>query len=177
MSRYDDCMAVLQQHERFTVALYGPKQAGYWMAKDETPRHRREQGMMRSVLDLEDLPRLRAFAGERAATLLGQAGGHLDAVLGLSRAVPVALVQEMFGYDRSDPAEIRAWSFWNQYDAFCNQPIHASSQVDPSPEQITAERQAANGRLGAYLKGLLQRRTAQLAAGGPSEGRAMWVVS
>lgn len=171
VSRYDDCMAVLQQHERFTVALYGPKQAGYWMAEDESPRHWREKGVMRSVLDLEDLPRLRAFAGERAATLLGQAGGHLDAVLGLSRAVPVALVQEMFGYDESDPAEIRAWSFWNQYDAFYNQPFHASSQVDPSPEQITAERQAANVRMGAYLKGLLQRRAAQLAAGGPSEGR------
>lgn len=123
------------------------------------------------MLDLEDLSRLRAFASERAATLLGQAGGQLDAVLGLSRAVPVALVQEMFGYDQSDPAEIRAWSFWNQYDAFYNQPFHASTQVDPSPEQITAERQAANVRMGAYLKGLLQRRAAQLAAGSPSEGR------
>ena len=155
VNRYDDCMAVLQQHERFTVALYGPKQAGFWMAEDETPRHWREEGVMRSVLDLEDLPRLRAFSGERAATLLSQAGGQLDAVLGLSRAVPVALVQEMFGYDQSDPAEIRAWSFWNQYDAFYNQPFHASSQIDPSPEQITAERQAANVRLGDYLKGLL----------------------
>jgi cytochrome P450 len=171
VNRYDDCMAVLQQHEGFTVALYGPKQAGFWMAEDETPRHWREEGVMRSVLDLEDLPRLRAFSGERAATLLSQAGGQLDAVLGLSRAVPVALVQEMFGYDQSDPAEIRAWSFWNQYDAFYNQPFHASSQIDPSPEQITAERQAANVRLGDYLKGLLQRRAAQLAVGGLSEGR------
>ncbi len=47
VSRYDDCMAVLQQHERFSVALYGPKQAGYWMAEDETPRHWREKGVMR----------------------------------------------------------------------------------------------------------------------------------
>ena len=119
----------------------------------------------------EALPFCAELRRERAASLLGQAGGHLDAVPGLSRAVPVALVQEMFGYDQSDPAEIRAWSFWNQFDAFHNQPFHASSQVDPSPERITAERQAANIRLGAYLSGLLQRRTAQLAAGGPSEGR------
>lgn len=85
--------------------------------------------------------------------------------------MPVALVQEMFGYDQSDPAEIRAWSFWNQYDAFDNQLFHASSKIDPSPEQITAERQAANVRLGDYRKGLLQRRAAQLAARGLSEGR------
>lgn len=77
----------------------------------------------------------------------------------------------MFGYGQSDPAKIRAWSFWNQYDAFHNQPFHAPFQVDPSPERITAERQAANTRMGAYLSGLLQLRTAQLAAGGPSEGR------
>jgi cytochrome P450 len=171
VSRFDDCMAVLQQHGRFSVALYGPKQAGYWMAEDATARHWRGKGVMRAVLDLEDLPRLWAFCGERAASLLGQAGGHLDAVPGLSRAVPVALVQEMFGYDQSDPAEIRSWSFWNQSDAFHNQPFHASRQVDPSPERITAERQAANIRLGACLSGLLQRRTAQLVAGGPSEGR------
>ncbi|MFM1798627.1 MAG: hypothetical protein RLZZ117_905 [Cyanobacteriota bacterium] len=161
VSRFDDCMAVLQQHERFTVALYKPKQAGFWMAEDETPRHWREKGVMQAVLDLEDLPRLRAFASERAAQLLAEAGGQLDAVPGLSRAVPVALVQEMFGYDESDPAEIRAWSYWNQYDAFYNQPFHAANQSDPTPEQITAERQAANVRMGAYLKGLLQRRASR----------------
>lgn len=171
VSRFDDCMAVLQQHERFSVALYGPKQAGFWMAEDETARHWREKGVMRAVLDLEDLPRLRAFAAERAARLLTEAGGSLDAVAGLSRAVPVALVQEQFGYDQSDPAEIRAWSFWNQYDAFYNQPFHAAERRDPSPEQITAERQAANARMGTYLKQLLQRRAAQLAAGASGEGR------
>ncbi|MEB3259818.1 MAG: cytochrome P450 [Cyanobacteriota bacterium] len=166
VSRFDDCMAVLSQHERFTVALYKPKQAGYWMAEDETPRHWREKGVMQAVLDREDLPRLRAFASERAAQCLDQAGGRMDAVPELSRAVPVALVQEMFGYDESDPAEIRAWSFWNQFDAFYNQPFHASTQRDPAPETITAQRQAANQRMGAYLKGLLQRRAAQLAAQG-----------
>lgn len=171
VSRFDDCMAVLQQHERFTVALYQPKQAGFWMAEDETPRHWREKGVMRTILDLEDLPRLRAFASERAATLLASAGGGMDAVSGLSRAVPVALVQEMFGYDQSDPAEIRSWSFWNQFDAFYNQPFHASSQLEPSPERITAERQAANARMGAYLRSLLQRRAAELAASGSATHR------
>lgn len=171
VSRFDDCMAVLQQHERFTVALYGPKQAGFWMAEDATPRHWREKGVMRSVMDMEDLPRLRAFAGERAASILLQHRGCMDAVPELSRAVPVALVQEMFGYDQSDPGELRAWSYWNQYDAFYNQPFHASSQLDPSPEQITAERIASNTRMGAYLKELLQRRAAQLASGGASKER------
>lgn len=166
VSRFEDCMAVLQQHERFTVALYQPKQAGFWMAEDETARHWREKGVMRAILDLEELPRLRAFAAERAARLLDEAEGQMDAVPGLSRAVPVAIVQEMFGYDQSDPAEIRAWSFWNQFDAFYNQPFHAPSRQDPSPAQITAEREAANRRMGAYLKGLLERRAAQLAGKG-----------
>lgn len=162
-TRFSDCTAVLRQHDVFSVALYKPKQGDYWMAEDDTPRHWREKGVMQSILDLDNLGDVRRFVAQTASVILQQANGELDVVRPLCRGVPIKLVQERFGFDDSDPDKLVEWSYWNQRDAFHNQPF--DSIVVDDPEAITENRKRAGKELGEYLAGLLQRRASDLQAG------------
>ena len=105
-TRYDDCSLILREHDAFTVELYKPKQGDYWMAQDDTPVHWREKTIMQAVLDREQIPAIRTYVTDKAASLLKAAGGHIDAVDGLARAVPLALAQDWFGFVDSDPEEL-----------------------------------------------------------------------
>src|SRR3954470_13556980 len=129
--RFDDCMEVLRRHDIFSVALYRPKQGDYWMAQDDTAVHWREKSIMQAVLDREDIPKIRTYVADKAAALIAAAQGEMDIVAGLTRAVPLALVQDWFGFADSDPAELKRWSYWNQMDAFWNQPFDAIAVRDP----------------------------------------------
>lgn len=170
VTRFSDCLSVLRQHDIFTVALYKPKQSDFWMSQDDTPVHWREKSIMRSVLDLEQLADICNYVAEKASSLLKNAQGTIEAVNGLCRAVPIAFVQERFGFDESDPKELFEWSYWNQYDAFHNQAFDSFFVEDP--EAIVANRQAASQKMGAYLVKLIQRRAAELEAGNPKDDPA-----
>jgi len=103
---------------------------------------------MRSILDFEDIPAIRTYVGEKAASLLAAAGGSIDAVPGLTRAVPIALVQDWFGFSHSDPEKLRRWSYWAQLDTFWNQPFDAIGWPDPT--RIHAEAKATGLEMVAY---------------------------
>jgi cytochrome P450 len=163
LMRFADCSMVMRRHDIFTVALYKPKQGDYWMAQDDTAIHWREKSIMRAVLDREQIPKIRPYVADKAAALLKAAGGTIEAVNGLTRAVPIAFVQDWFGFVDSDPNELREWSYWNQTDAFHNQPF--DGVVVPDPAAIVAKREAANERMRKYLIGLVQRRAGELKAG------------
>ena len=163
VARFSDCRSVLLRHDVFSVALYRPKQGDYWMAQDDTAIHWREKSIMSAILDREDIPNIRTYVADKAAALIAAAGGAMDAVAGLTRAVPVALVQDWFGFADSKPAELQRWSYWNQMDAFWNQPF--DSIVVSDPQRIVTEREAANKDMVAYLIGLVGRRAADLQAG------------
>jgi cytochrome P450 len=126
------------------------------MAQDDTADHWREKSIMKSILDFEDIPRIRAFVGERAAQILQDSHGRIDVPQSLTRTVPVGLVQEFFGFTGSDPKKLTEWSYWNQQDAFHNQPFDAD--VTPNPDRIIAERQKANRALAFYLGRVLLKR-------------------
>ena len=161
--RFSDCRDILLRHDIFSVALYKPKQGDYWMAQDDTAVHWREKSIMQAVLDREDIPKIRTYVANKAAALIAAAPGEMDIVSGLTRTVPLALVQDWFGFADSDPAELKRWSYWNQMDAFWNQPFDAIAVRDP--HKIVAEREAANEAMRAYLIGLIQRRAGELQAG------------
>lgn len=163
VARFSDCTSVLRQHDAFTVALYKPKQSDFWMSQDDTPQHWREKSIMRSILDRDRLADIRQYVAAKAASLLQDAGGRIDAVGGLSRAVPIAFVQERFGFDESDPDDIATWSYWNQYDAFHNQGFDAIRVANP--EAVIEQRKAANRGLRAYLGKLVERRAKDLQDG------------
>lgn len=162
-TRFGDCTEILLRHDMFSVALYKPKQGEYWMDEDDTAIHWREKSIMRAILDREDIPAIRAYVGKKAAELLAAAGGSIDAVGGLSRAVPIALVQDWFGFTHSDPAKLVRWSYWSQIDAFWNQPFDAIAVADP--ERIVAEREASLMEMTVYLVGLIAVRAGQVKLG------------
>ena len=162
-ARYADCVEILRRFDVFSVRLYGPKQGDYWMAQDDTAIHWREKSIMRTILDREDIPAIRTYVENKAVKLLKSAHGEIDAVHGLTRAIPIALVQDWFGFVDSDPQELQRWSYWNQMDAFWNQPFNSVAVLDPA--QVVAEREAANAAMRPYLIGLVQRRAAELRSG------------
>ncbi|MFD1611149.1 cytochrome P450 [Sphingomonas tabacisoli] len=156
-TRHADCTLILRRHNSFSVALYEPKQGDYFMAQDDTARHWREKSIMRSILDFEDIPAMRAFVGEEVARRLEDANGRIDFAHEIGRGVPVALVQHFFGFRNADPEKLAEWSYWNQQDAFHNQAFDAPGPV--SSEEIIANRKKAGFALAFYLGRLVLRRT------------------
>jgi cytochrome P450 len=133
------------------------------MAQDDTSVHWREKSIMRAILDREEIPAIRAFVADKAAGLLAAAGGAIEAVAGLTRAVPLALVQDWFGFAHSNPALLCKWSYWNQIDTFWNQPFDSIAWSDPA--KVVRERELANVELAAYLIALVATREAEVALG------------
>jgi cytochrome P450 len=158
-TRFDDCTAILRRFEAFTVALYEPKQGAYWMAQDDTAIHWREKSIMKAILDREDIPKIRKYIADKTMALLKQAGNKIDAVDDLARAVPVALVQDWFGFTDSNPKHLADWSYWNQYDAFHNQPF--DSIVVPDQKEVEKHRKAVDLFMVAYIALLVEKRVIQ----------------
>lgn len=162
-TRFADCALILRRHMDFGVDLYAPKQGDYWMTQDDTAAHWREKSVMKAVLAREEVPAMRAFVGETARAALAKAPRRIEAVAGLTRAVPVALVQRFFGFKGSDPAKLVEWSYWNQQDAFWNQPFDAHWRPDAA-EVITKRKRAGLG-MALYLARLVTRRAAEIKLG------------
>lgn len=154
---YADCVKILSRPDDFGVDLYVPKQGGYFMAQDDTAVHWREKSVMRSLLDVEDVPAIRAWVAKTTRGLLDNAAGQIELVRAVTRGVPVALVQDWFGFSGSDPEKLIEWSYWNQQDAFWNQPFDS---VVPGIDQvaIVRSRERANVMMALYLGRLVLKR-------------------
>ena len=161
-TRYADCDMILRRYDAFGVDLYKPKQGSYWMAQDDTAEHWREKSIMRAILDREEIPALRAWVAGKAAGLLAAAPGEMDIVGGLTRATPIALTQDWFGLDDADPHDLFKWSYWNQQDAFHNQPFDAVAD----PGHIVFQRELVSVGMLAYLAGLVAKRSVEVKLGG-----------
>src|SRR3954469_22096873 len=132
VTRHADCTLVLQRWHDFGVDLYKPKQGAYFMAQDDTADHWRDKSIMKAILDFEQIPDIRAFVGETTADILAKAKGAIDLPQAVTRAVPVAVVRKFFGLDSGTPQKLIEWSYWNQQDAFHNQPFDAVAVPDPA---------------------------------------------
>lgn len=164
VSRFADCTLVLRRNQTFGVDLYVPKQGSYFMAQDDTAAHWREKSVMKAVLAVEDIPRMREWIGKTAASILDKGKGRIELVRSVSRGVPVRLVQEWFGFSGSDPDKLIEWSYWNQQDAFWNQPFDS---VVPGIDQesVVANREKANIHMAFYLVRLIARRSVAVKLG------------
>jgi cytochrome P450 len=170
VTRHADCVTILRRHDAFCVDLYKASQGEYFMAQDDTAAHWRDKSIMKAILDFEQLPAMRAFVATKAALLLQAAGGSIEAVGGLTRAVPIALVQEWFGYSDSNPQDLFEWSYWSQMDTFWNQPF--DSIVVSDQQAIATKREAGIAAMRDYLVNLVQRRGAELKEGKPNNDPA-----
>jgi cytochrome P450 len=165
-TRHSDCIEILSRHDLYSVEPYAPKQGDYWMAQDDTARHWREKSIMRAVLDFERIPVLRAWSeAEATRRIEAAAGGTLDLISDVTRGVPLAVVEAFFGFEGASHDDMFNWSYWNQMDAFWNQPFDAPSFA--SPDQIVARRAAANEEMRKYLIDLVRRRAMDLQSGKP----------
>jgi cytochrome P450 len=156
VSRFADCALTLRRHQDFGVDLYKPKQGDYFMAQDDTADHFRDKSIMKSILDYEDLPAMRAFVARTTKEILDKARGGIDAPKALTRVVPVSLVQQFFGFNTLDAKALTDWSYWNQQDAFHNQPFD-----DVTPERsalITKKREESIMQLALRLGGVVLKR-------------------
>lgn len=121
LALYDDVVEALNQPKIFTVALYKPKMGDFLMTEDETPMHNDDRAIMMSLLQREDVPRIREYVAKKSREILDNSNGKIDLIETFSRTVPVSLVQDVFGLDGISQKTLLRWSHLNQYDAFNNQ--------------------------------------------------------
>lgn len=161
LARHEDVLEVLRLADVFSVALYAPKMGDFMLAVDDTAMHTRDKAVMRAMLNRDDLPKVRALVGRLAQQALAGAAAQIDLVPAVTRAVPIGVVQQYFGFEGAPAAKMAEWSYWNQYDAFHN---HAFNIV-PDPAAISARRVTALEEMKAFLAGLVQKRVVQIWAG------------
>lgn len=152
VTRWDDVQEVLQRPQVFTVEKYAPMMdpsvGPFMLARDGTVYNERDKGIMRSMLQQADLPRVREIAARlaRDAVAQGVQAGQLEVVSQLSRKVPVQLTGEYFGFPGPDMATMMRWSRATQYDMFHN--------LDNDP-QIHQDNIAAGQEMRAWLQAYL----------------------
>lgn len=160
---YKDVVDMLSMPKVFTVALYKSKMGvteqdeGYLMAHDDDALHYREKSIMQGFLNRDDLPTIRQLVGKHCQQIIEKSDGKLEVVNHYCRQVPALLVQEYFGLDGVDTSALLRWSFWNQYDAFHNQPFDLNSAE--LNQTILKEHNKVSAELSKYIAELLVRKT------------------
>jgi cytochrome P450 len=169
VARFNDLIDVMQMPKVFTVDLYkpkmgvGPTQVGYLMAHDDDALHYREKSLMQGLLNRDDIPRVRALVEKTARRILDDANGSIEIVNQYCRMVPAYLVQDYFGLDGVYREDLIEWSYWNQHDAFHNQPFDLNS-----PEQfqyIIKRHDEVTEKLRVYIGLLILRKSIVVSIG------------
>jgi cytochrome P450 len=160
-ARYVDVIEILRQPKTFTVELYVPAIGEFMLAQDDTPLHTREKAVMHSMLNRDDIARVRGMVGDQAKQLLDAAQGRLDLGQNYSRLVPIGIVQQYFGLDGEDARKMIGWSYSKQLDAFRNQTFLELEDRDG----VRARSDQAGQEIAVYLGQLLVRKGGDLKAG------------
>lgn len=156
VTRHADVAEVLSRPDAFPVSAYRPSMeaalgAPIMLTRDGTPMNWREKGLMQVMLAPEDVPAVRALAGELADEALDAADGELDAVGGVFRGVPLKVCARYFGFPGPDEATLSRWSRAIMTD------VTANFTGDPG---VHAAAVAAGAEMMAYLRGLVAERRA-----------------
>lgn len=156
VTRFHDVQEVLSRADAFSVRLYqrsmdpvvdGP----FMLARDLTEVNWREKGIMRAMLQLEDLPRVREISRRCAdeAFAAAAAEGRIEVVSKLGRYTPVTVCGEYFGFPGPARKTMCRWSVSFQSDMFKN------LRNDP---QIHAASVESGQEMMAYLRELLEEK-------------------
>ncbi len=158
VTRYPDVVEVLSRDEVFSVRLYQPKMdpvvgGPHFLTRDNTPVNRREKSIMQTMLQLEDLPAVRALSGSLADEVLDRlaGAGRVEVVSELGRYVPVMICGAYFGFPGPDFATMCRWSKATQINMFKN------LQNDPALHNAAVQ---AGAEMMEYLRGLLKEKRA-----------------
>ncbi len=157
---FNDVIEVLRVNQVFSVKPYHEKMKPYLMSQDDTDVHFRDKSAMSAFLDRADIPRIRALVAKETNLALDAAQGQIDAVPGLTRHVPIRVVEDYFGLTGAPPGKLAEWSFWNQYDAFHNHPWDIVADRGLVNDNVTR----CKKELVAYIGSLLIKREAAILA-------------
>lgn len=157
LARYEDVVEVLTLPEVFTVAFYKPKMGDYLMTHDDDALHYREKSIMQSLINRDDIPRVREMVGKIGKEILDGAGSQIEFVNDFCRMVPVTFVQQFFGLDGIDKKDLLKWTYWSQYNTFHNQPFQPMS--DSKRAEIIANAEEGSQNFGKYIATLIVRKT------------------
>ncbi len=157
---FNDVVEVLRVHQVFTNKPYHEKMKPYLMSEDDTPMHNRDKSAMSAFLDRADIPRIRAFVADETNAALDRANGLIEVISGITRHVPIRLVESYFGLSDAPPGKFAEWSYWNQYDAFHNHPW----DIVPDRASVAANVHRCQQEMTDYLTMLLVKRQAAVLA-------------
>ena len=153
VSRWADVVDLLSRNETFVVPYaphMDPSVGPFMLARDGAVQNWRDKAAMRTLLRWDDLPGIRALAGDTASNALATAtagvGGRFDVVGTVSRLVPLRVVQQCFGFAGPDDATMLAWSKATQADMFHN--LDGSSALQCAD---TDAGQAMQAWVGSYI--------------------------
>ncbi|GBF79473.1 cytochrome P450 [Aphanothece sacrum] len=158
VSLFPDVQEVLSRSEVFTVRTFAPKMDPVFgpcmLARDNSEYNWRDKSVLRTMLQLEDLPRVRKMAGEIAKSALDKATptSKIEVLQDLAKFVPIRLCGDYFGFPGPDLATMYRWSKATQDDMFRN--------LTNDPKIHEASVQAGN-EMRAYLTELLKQKKAQ----------------
>ncbi len=115
VTRFEDVQEVLARDEVFLVT-YGEKMRivtggeDFFLGMQNSPEYTRDVSHMRSVVRREDIPdRIAPFVQKTANDLVAAAGGQLDVVKQLSKAVPARWIADYFGCPPPSDEQLEAW--------------------------------------------------------------------
>ena len=153
VARWSDVVDVLSRNETFRVTYaphMDPSVGPFMLARDGAVQNWRDKSAMRTLLRWDDLPAIRATAGEVASDALRAAtqatDGAFDVVTTVSRLVPLRVVQRCFGFPGPDDATMLAWSRATQADMFHN-PANSAALLQAD----TAAGQAMQAWVAAFI--------------------------
>ena len=161
VTRYRDVISVLSRDDIFTVRPLCPKMepavGPTMLARDRQPLNWRHKSIMRSMIPMEDVPRVRQIVASIASSILEKAKltGRIEAVDELGRAVPYRLCGDYFGFPGPDRSTMYRWSKATQTDFFMN------LQDDPKIHQDAI---LAGQEMADHLKGLIAQRKSEESA-------------
>jgi cytochrome P450 len=165
VAKFEDVIEVLRLPDTYTVGLYKPKMGDFMLAQDDVPAHFRDKSIMRAMLNRDDLPKIRALIAGKVKAALETANGKIELIENVTRMAAIALVEDYFGFRGAPKGKLFEWSYWNQRDAFHNQPFNYNNDAD----DIHAKAQNALNEMKGYLITLAQKRAQEIATGTASD--------
>ncbi len=150
VTRFKDVEEVLAHHTTFSVEPYAkkidPVVGPFMLGRDGTALNWREKSIMKTMLLPEDLPKVRALAGQYAEESLQRecVAGKIEVVSKLGRLVPVRLCESYFGFPGPDRETMLRWSKTTQTDMFRNL---RKIQADDASVQVGEEMKECLGKL------------------------------
>jgi len=154
VTRFRDVQEALERPEIFNVTyapMIDPSVGPFMLSRDATTINQRDKGIMRALIQREDLPKVRGIIADLTKTQIGRQMDkrEIEVVGTLSRRVPIELTGAYFGFPGPNQETMFRWSRATQYDMFHN------LDKDPKIHQDNLE---AGREMKEYLSTLIPQR-------------------